>query len=218
MEATKVIKSEEKFKYQDSEQRVKVRKSVKFEDQPIVSKRLFSEISGESTDEESKFVTKKVKSPLVIKEEEAPKPTFNYGREIFLAYQAKEYDECQRLVNELIVLPIGHPHYKSDEDLTEYKIILTACWTFQNQKKERTFKTLSEIIDKQPKNSFARYGFGLYQYNKGDFQGATESFKLAVDFSEAGRMKKAMEYKEMALNLNQLLNEGKFFFPYLVNN
>ena len=137
----------------------------------------------------------------------------NYCKEILINYQAKNYAECLKLIADFQKLPLSDPQYKGEGEIVQYKIIQAACWTSMNIKKNETSEVLHDVLEKDPKNSFALYGLGLHQYNNGYFEHCIESFGKAVEYNPTAAMKRAVEYKAMAKNLLDLIIEGSKILP-----
>lgn len=185
----------EKFEYQKSEGKdksYKLRNSKR--------KRLEYIESSSDEDEDMEHIDKKVK---------LTKQPVNYCTSIFNTYQAKEYDECLKLIEEFLQLPPTHPQYKPEQSCSQYKIIQAACYTMMDINQEETLLALSQIIKLEPKNSFAIYCLGLSQYRNGDLTGCMDSFGTAIDLNPTGAMKRAMEMKAKAKRLMDLLCDGE---------
>lgn len=198
METSTPINSDNKFKYPESDVKTK-----SYEIRSTKRKRLFNSFVEESSDEETA-------APAEKKVAIAKEPIF-YTESILKTYSAKEYEKCLSLIDEAMSLPIYHPQYMAVK-CTQYKIIQAACWTMTGLKVPETFAILKEVIEAEPQNSFALYGYGLAQYRNGDFNSCIESFAKAIHFNPSGAMKRAMEYKAKARTLLDMANDAHVQF------
>ena len=187
---TEISTSTEKFQYQESAEKTK---NYKIRDSK--RKRLFE--NENSTDDEADHVDKKIK---------IAKPQIN-PQMIFKLYQGKEYEKCLELIEDVLN---ESKTQKEDPLVTQYEIIQAACWTMLEKNEEKVKNQLLKIIANEPKNSFAHYGFGLYQYHQGNLGFAIEAFTTAIDLNSTGAMKKALELKVKAKNFMDLLSDGEF--------
>jgi tetratricopeptide (TPR) repeat protein len=181
--------STENFKYQESAEKNKI-----FKLRDSNRKRLFA--NDNSSDDEVDHIEKKVK--IVMQRVDGPM--------IFRSYQAKEYEKCLQMIDEILKQSKTEIE---DPLMTQYKIIQAACWTMLEVHKEKIKSQLMEIITKDPKNSFAHYGYGLYQYHEGNMSVSIESFAKAIDLNPSGAMKKALELKAKAKSFMDMLCDGE---------
>lgn len=168
----------------------------KFDKRPVLNrKRLFEGDSDSSCDSSDAHVEKKVKIA-------GPPIT---SQSILQAFQSREYDKCLEMIETMRVSngPI-------DVTTSQFLIIKAACWTMLNIKSEKTFEILGDIIKKEPKNSFAYYGLGLWQYRRADLQESIKSFATAIDLNGTQAMKRALEFKAKAKSVLDLIRDGKF--------
>lgn len=176
----------EKFQYQESAEKVKAGK-------PRNSKRkkLFERIS----DEESSHVEKKVKV-------ETPPVT---SQCILKAFQNREYEKSLKMIEFL-----GAQGGSVNVNSSQFIIIKAACWTMLDIKSDETVEMLTNLIKQEPKNSFAYYGLGLYQYRQADLAKCIKSFATAIDLNGTQAMKRALEFKAKAKSVTDLICNGKF--------
>jgi tetratricopeptide (TPR) repeat protein len=178
----------ETFEYQNSAEKCKNTKLV----EPN-RKRLFENEMSSDDEVDHKDKKAKVERPIIT------------GPMIFKSYQGKEYEKCLEMIDEIF----KESKYSKDPVIIQYKIIQAACWTMLEIHREKINKQLMEIIENDPKNSFARYGYGLYMYHEGNMQKATEAFGLAIDLNPSGAMKKALELKAKAKQFTEMVTEGE---------
>lgn len=183
--------TDENFQYQQSAEKAK---SYKLRNSK--RKRLFE--NENASDDEVDHVDKKAK---------IVKPPVN-GQMIFKSYQCKEYEKCLEMIEEIMKQKPKQAQ-KEDAMYTQYKIIQAACWTMMDINKDKIADQLMTIIKKEPRNSFAHYGYGLYQYHEGKMSAAIESFGKAIDLNPTGAMKRAMELKAKAKSLMDMLCDGE---------
>jgi tetratricopeptide (TPR) repeat protein len=176
-----------KFQYQESETKDKNFKLV-----TTKRKRLFDGSVDASSEEEVSHSNKKVKAPV------------HQSQNILKAFQSKEYERCLKMID-----TIKNNREIFEANGSQYKIIMAACWTMLEINSETVYKMLKEVVEKEPKNSFAYYGLGLHQYRQGELNECMESFRIAIDLNPSGAMKRAMEFKAKAKSLMDLICNGK---------
>lgn len=184
----------EKFDYQDS-----VVKEKNFEIRNSKRKRLFCEYTEVSSEGETEHVEKKMKI--------GKQQPINFSAEILKRFQSKEYERCLNQIDDYF----NHSQEDSQIDSqSQIRLIQAACWTMMDVNQEETFKSLKEIINEQPKNSFAFYALGLAQYRNGDLAVSMTSFGIAIDLNPTAAMKRGLEYKAKAKNFLDIIFEGEF--------
>lgn len=134
----------------------------------------------------------------------------SFAFEILKHYQAKEFQEALRLIDQFYSLPPTHPQFRQECFRTQFKIIQASCWSSLGINQEESNKILQNILHIDPNNSFAHYAFGVMTYNNGDFRGSIKYFDRAVELN-APSMRRAMEYRAKAATLDDLMNSGKAF-------
>lgn len=192
----------EKFDYQDSavkERSFTIRNSER--------KRLFCEYTEVSSDEETEHVEKKVK---------ITKQQINFQTEILKSFQGKEYESCLNQIDEYFKLTSKDLQTRIEAQ-SQVQLIQIACWTMMDVNQKEAFKSLKEILEKEPTNSFAFYALGLAQYRSGDLAASMTSFGKAIDLNPTAAMKRGLEYKAKAKNFLDIMFDGEFSTCFLLN-
>lgn len=178
----------EKFKYQESAEKPK---PARLSDGN--RKRLFDRISESSNDDEARQEeTKKVKMPIT-------------PQAILTAFQTKEYEKCLEMMR--TVEANGSINVAG----SEFVIMKAACWTMLDINHEEILKTLNDLIEKEPRNSFAHYGLGLFQYRQANLSACISTFATVVNLNGTRAMMQALEFKGKAKAVIDLMNKGKSF-------
>lgn len=146
-----------------------------------------------------------------------------YSQEILRVYREKDYRKCVELVDKYLELPKLETQKHGVVSCTHFKIIRAGCWTMLDDVDIDTiYKCLREIIEADPKNSFAFYAYGLAQYRNGDFNESIESLRNAVKFNTSNAMSRALELKSKSEKIVDLFARGNFvmlieFVPLFMN-
>ncbi|CRL03922.1 CLUMA_CG017043, isoform A [Clunio marinus] len=112
-------------------------------------------------------------------------PTYN-EQDIVTSYIAKDNSKCLEIIKLL---------EENGRKLSFHsEVIKTICLTHSNSETENVFAILNNVINEEPKNSFAFYALGLAQYMNCRLADSEESFKTAIDLNSNGEK---FPYKEL---------------------
>lgn len=178
----------EKFQYQESAEKLKTDKLRNSQ-----RKRLFNRISESDDEPTHADKKKKVVTPPVT------------AQGILVTFQNREYEKSLNMI-EMLEAQGG----SIDVNSAQFIIIKAACLTMLDIKNDETMEMLTNLIKQEPKNSYAYYGLGLYQYRQADLSKCIKSFATAIDLNGTAAMKRALEFKAKAKSVTNLINDGKF--------
>lgn len=92
-------------------------------------------------------------------------------------------------------------------DAAQLTILEVGCWTHLGINHDEGNQMLTELIQKNPKNSFAFYGLGLNLYMNGKFEESLHPFTRALELNPMS-MQRAAVYKEQAAKIASVLKDG----------
>lgn len=136
------------------------------------------------------------KNEKIIKNE----TTADFNDEILSTYKEKNYEKCSKLLE--VSLRVNPSN-------TQNKILQSSCWTLLGIKRSETYSMLKEIIEKEPKNSFAFYGIGFAHYSDGDLKECIKYLNRAIELNPTNAMQKAVELKQKATIVMDSISDGK---------
>lgn len=123
------------------------------------------------------------------------------NEKILDAYCNKDFEVCLKMITESLQV---------DPSNVQHKILQASCWTLMNTNQEEAQKSLKEIINNDPTNSFACYGLGYSLYCSGELLDCQEYLEKAYELNPSSTMQKAVELKQKALSIMAAIVDGRF--------
>lgn len=114
-------------------------------------------------------------------------------------YLSRKYEECLDCI-----AAVRTSEAIDDVQLT---ILEVGCWSNLRIKEDEGTQKLTELIEKDPNNSFAFYGLGLNFYMNGKFEESLHPFSRALELNPLS-MQRAAKYKEQATKIAGIFNDG----------
>lgn len=127
------------------------------------------------------------------------------NEKVLETYRLKKYEECLELIKDSL---------KENPESTQLTILQTSCWTFLNKNRPETYAKLEEVMKKEPKNSFAAYGFGLLHYYDAELKESIKYLNRAIELNPTNTMQKAVEVKQKAVKILEAIDDGEFKYSF----
>lgn len=164
----------------------------KGESYPVLS-RLSQEIWNQ------KYFSSKFRIILFVLETMQQQQNISPFKRLMNLFLSRKYEDCLKFLEAVRGSEVM--------DAAQLTILEVGCWTHLGIKHDEGNQMLTELIQKNPKNSFAFYGLGLNLYMNGKFEESLHPFTRALELNPMS-MQRAAVYKEQAAKIASVLKDG----------
>lgn len=133
-----------------------------------------------------KFETVMARKLTGIEVQESTLPVFD--SKVLRAYRKQRYGKCIRLVERILI-------NNTDENKDHYKVLQAASLTMLGDNTDQAHLILDEVLDSNPRNSFAMYGKGVAFYFERKIDESIEMFDKAIAANPGEEMERAEDMK-----------------------